>query len=124
MSRILVTDDDLTQLDLRKRLLEAAGHEVAMALNSHDTLRELERGWPQLVIMDLRLANEAGEPDAREGMALIRHIHQGWDRMPLIVLSGWPDVLYGQPEEEMISRLMVKPVSSRELLQAVDELTV
>jgi len=124
MSRILLADDDFVGLDLRKQVLESAGHEVAVAFTPAQTLRQLERGWANLVIMDLRFLNAAGEPDAREGMALIRGIRERGHEAPVVVLSGWPEELYGQAEEKMVSRVMVKPVASRELLEAVEELAL
>jgi hypothetical protein len=39
----------------------------------------------------------------------------------MIVLSGWPDDIYGTPEERMVSRVLVKG-SIRELLQTIAEL--
>ncbi len=124
MSRILITDDDRVQLHLHKLLLEAAGHQVAMASDSPATLRQLECERPDLLIMDLRLMNHGGTPDPREGLALIRRVRQLDGRIPVVVLSGWPDELYGAPEEQMVSRVIVKPVDSRELLGLIDELVV
>jgi hypothetical protein len=40
----------------------------------------------------------------------------------VIVLSGWPDDLYGQPEEQLVSRILPKPVDGRELLSAIHDL--
>jgi CheY-like chemotaxis protein len=122
MSRILMADDDLVQLDLRKQVLESAGHEVELAFTPHQALRQLERGWANLLIMDLRFLNAAGNPDSEEGLTLIRSIHEKGCRAPVVVLSGWPDDLYGHPEEAMVARVMMKPVPSRELLEMVAEL--
>jgi hypothetical protein len=41
----------------------------------------------------------------------------------VVVLSGWPEDLYGEPEEEMVSRIMVKPAGMRLLLETIAELT-
>ncbi len=122
MSRILVCDDDPVQLNLRKMLLEAAGHTVGLAFNPGETLRHMSRQLPDVVVMDLRLLNRLGEPDAREGIELIRRIRERDARVPVIVLSGWPEEIYGQPEETMVSRVMVKPVQTRELLATIAEL--
>jgi CheY-like chemotaxis protein len=122
MSRILVADDDVLQLDLRKQLLEIAGYQVEIALTAHQTVRHLETAPADLVIMDLRFPNEMGEPDAREGMALIRRIRDLGCSVPVIVLSGWPEDLYGQPEEQLVSRILLKPVRTRELLHAIRDL--
>ena len=123
MSRILVADDDPDQLVASKTLLETVGYEVVVAECPSEALRELERSAPSLVVMDLRFPNAAGQPDAREGMALIRRIREAGYRLPVIVLSGWPEDLYGQPEERMVSRIMVKPVKIPVLLETIAELT-
>jgi CheY-like chemotaxis protein len=122
MCRILVADDDQQQLDFRKLVLEAAGHEVTVALDPHETIQRLQQGTSDLVVMDLRFPNPAGTPDSAEGLALIRRIRDVGCRLPVIVLSGWPDDLYGQPEEEMVSRIMVKPVNPGVLMEAIEAL--
>ena len=119
MSRILVVDDDALQLDLRKQLLEVAGYQVETAASAQQTERHLENAPADLVVLDLRFPNALGEPDAQEGLALIRRIRDLGCRVPVIVLSGWPDDLYGAPEERMVSCILVKPVSPRELLDTV-----
>lgn len=122
MCRILVADDDRQQLDFRKLVLEAAGHEVTVALDPTETIRRLQQGAADVVVMDLRFPNSAGTPDSAEGLALIRRIRDGGCRLPVIVLSGWPDDLYGQPEEELVSRIMVKPVNPGVLMEAIEAL--
>ena len=116
MARILVADDDLEQVNLRKSLLEAGGHQVDIALCVQSTLLQVGMGGADLVIMDLRI------PDSTDGLALIREIRAMGCRKPVIVLSGWPEDLYDQPEEAMVSRVMVKPVPMMELLDAVASL--
>jgi CheY-like chemotaxis protein len=123
VARILVADDDLEQVHLRKSLLEVGGHEVDVALCPDATTELLKLGGTDLVIMDLRFANAAGVPDSREGLALIRSIRQLGCAAPVIVLSGWPEELYGQPEEKLVSRIIVKPATMQGLLDAIAELT-
>jgi CheY-like chemotaxis protein len=123
VSRILVADDDPDQLVVTKALLESLGHEVVVAECPSEALRELERSAPGLFLMDLRFPNAAGQPDSREGMALIRRIREAGYRLPVVVLSGWPADLYGEPEEEMVSRILVKPVGIPVLLEMIAELT-
>ena len=118
-----MAEDDPDQLVVSKTLLETVGHEVVVAECPSEAFRELERSAPGLVVMDLRFPNASGQPDAREGMALIRRIREAGYRLPVIVLSGWPEDLYGAPEERMVSRIMVKPVEIPVLLQTIAELT-
>ena len=87
MARILISDDDAIQLDLRKQLLEIAGYEVDVAFSAYQTVHHIQRRQPDLVIVDLRLPNERGEADPNEGLALIRRIREIGCRIPLLVLS-------------------------------------
>ena len=121
MYRILAADDDPLQLELRKTVLESAGHAVVTALSVRATTREIERGKVDLVVMDLRFPNVEGQSDCREGMRLIRHIRELDGAVPIIVLSGWPEDLEGQPEEKMVSRVLLKPVAPKALLAAARE---
>ena len=115
MSHILVADDDVEQVTVQRMLLEALGYEVGTAASPSETLLELQRSRPDLIIVDLRF------PRAVDGLGLIRDIRQTGCLLPMIVLSGWPDDLYGAPEEQMVSRVLVKG-SIRELLQIIAEL--
>ena len=115
MSSILVADDDVEQVSVQRNLLETLGYEVRTAISPADTLSELARNRTDLVIVDLRF------PKATDGLALIRGISEKFCKLPLIVLSGWPDDLYGSPEEELVSRVLMKG-SVRELLRTIAEL--
>jgi CheY-like chemotaxis protein len=122
MPRILVVDDDAQQLALHKHLLEIAGYQVEIVLTALQTVRRLEHAPADLVIMDLRLPNVHGEPDSREGRALIRGIRDLGCRAPVIVLCGWPEDLYGQPEEQLVSRILLKPIRTRDFLNTISDL--
>ena len=120
MSRVLLADDDATQLELQARLLERGGHQVSLAFCPDETIRLLPTA--DIVIMDLRFRNTQGEPDAEEGLALIRRIRACGCRTPVIVVSGWPEELEESPEQQLISRVMTKPVRIASLLAAIGEL--
>jgi CheY-like chemotaxis protein len=115
MARILVADDSLDQVTVQRKLLETLGYQVGTAMSPAETLRELERTRPDLVLVDLRF------PHAADGLALIREVRRRDSKLPMIVLSGWPDDLYGAPEESLVSRIVVKG-SLHELLQTIQEL--
>lgn len=122
MARILLADDQPDQAALRKCLLEGVGHDVRVAQDPPAALREMELAPADLVIMDLRFPNAAGIPDHRLGMALIRSMRKSHPDTPVLVLSGWPDELYGSPEEKMVSAILVKPVSIAALQKAITEM--
>src|SRR5690349_1147727 len=122
MPRILVADDDPVQLDLRKTLLEAAGHEVSLAFSAQQAVRRMREHGADLVILDLRFPNAKGQPDAQEGLALIRGIHDARPATPMMVLSGWTEDIEGAPEERLVTRVLLKPVKPAALMQAIQEL--
>lgn len=115
MARILMADDDAEQIAVQQRLLETFGHQVDTALSTAETLNQLARCHPDLIVMDLRF------PRAADGLGLIRGIRAAGCVLPVIVLSGWPDDVYGAPEEKMVSRVLVKG-SVQELLKTIAEL--
>ena len=115
VARILLADDDREQLLLFQMLLESAGHSVEMAFDPAEMLRRLETG-PHVLVMDLRF------PDTRVGLALIRRIREQGSTLPVIILSGWPEDLYGQLEEAMVQQILVKPIGAGDLLKAIGAL--
>jgi CheY-like chemotaxis protein len=119
MPHILIVDDDLQQLVLRQCILEADGHTVSVAASRPDALRRVSKTPPDLLLMDLRFPNCEGKPDAAEGLALIREAKQRCPGLPVIVLSGWPEDIYGQPEEQFVSTVLQKPFTTARLRSAI-----
>jgi CheY-like chemotaxis protein len=117
MARILVVDDDASQLELRCSLLAAGGHQVVPAFSPTEAMHRVASA--DLVMMDLRFPNERGENDPAEGLALIRRICESGSSAAIIVLSGWPECLEGQPEAQLVSRVLSKPIGLEAMLQAI-----
>lgn len=119
MARILVADDDAGQLELRCQLLAAGGHQVTPAFSPSEAMRQLVSA--ELILMDLRFPNADGIDDPAEGLRLIRRIRESGNRVPIVVVSGWPEYLDGQPEAQMISRVLSKPIGFEALLRAIND---
>jgi CheY-like chemotaxis protein len=115
VARLLVVDDDHTQVELRKMLLETAGHEVWVATSAGEALRLLTEQSPDLLLMDL------GLPAIRDGLQLIRGARLLPSRVKIIVVSGWPLELFERPEQKMVDNVLTKPVRFHDLLEAVRE---
>jgi len=103
MARILVVEDDTGQLEIRKQILEHAGHEVVAAENADEAIGRL-RGC-ELIVMDLQI------PTPEDGLRLIR-ASTGSAR--IIVLSG------AAPDPNLpVDEFLTKPCSSRKLLETI-----
>jgi len=98
-----VVEDDTSQLEIRRQILEHAGYEVVTA---QDATQALERwqGCP-IVVMDLRI------PEPEDGVRLIEAI-AGQAR--IIVLSG------GQVDPTLpVDEFLTKPFPSKRLLESI-----
>ena len=107
MARILVVEDDAGQLEIRKQILEHAGYEVVTAENADDAIDRLSGCG--LVVMDLQI------PTPEEGMKLIG---AAAGSACIIVLSG------ALPDGHLpVDDFLVKPFSSRKLLETIARFT-
>jgi CheY-like chemotaxis protein len=107
MVRVLVVEDDASQLEIRRQILEHAGYEVVAA---QDAAQALER-WEgcSVVVMDLRL------PEPEDGARLIQALA---GKTRIIVLSG------GQVDPELpVDEVLTKPCPSRRLLESIGKWT-
>ena len=103
MSRILVVEDDASQLEIRKQILAHAGHDVVTAQDASEALQR----WKDcpIVVMDLRI------PETEDGLRLIQAIA---GRARIIVLSG------GQVDRRLpVDDFLTKPCPSKRLLESI-----
>ena len=107
MARILVVEDDTDQLNLRKQLLEHAGHDVVSAETAEDAIQHLP--GCQVVVMDLQI------PTREAGLQLIQAA-SGSAR--IIVLSG-----SAADSELPVDEFLTKPCPSKRLLEAIAKVT-
>jgi CheY-like chemotaxis protein len=107
MARVLLVEDDLDQLAIRRELLEHAGYEVYTAQTAAEALPRL--GGCQVVLTDLHI------PELEDGLKLIDFASAA--RTRVIVLSGArADTPHG------VDEFLVKPCSSRKVLEAIARL--
>jgi len=98
-----VVEDDTSQLEIRRQILEHAGYEVVTAQDATEAL-ERWQGCP-IVVMDLRI------PEPEDGVRLIEAI-AGQAR--IIVLSG------GQVDPTLpVDEFLTKPFPSKRLLESI-----
>jgi CheY-like chemotaxis protein len=83
MARILVVDDNDLVLQTVRGMLERAGHQVAVAVDGRDGLRQLRSGSFDLVVTDILM------PEL-EGFEMMRALRQASSAIPIIVMTGGP----------------------------------
>jgi DNA-binding response OmpR family regulator len=118
MARILLVDDDVDQLEIRKLLLETEGHEVDVASDGKTASRTFEERRPGLVVMDLRL------PGVEDGRALIRDLRARSPSVRIVVLSGLGAEVLRLPEAGLVDQVLHKPFPSGRFLDLISKLSV
>jgi CheY-like chemotaxis protein len=115
-SSILVLDDDPSVRLALRVLLEGAGYTVEEARAGHEALRACEGGRTALLIADVVM------PDM-DGLEVLRTLRRTHPTLPVILLTGkevlpWGD-LAAIATHLGARHVFLKPMSSRELLEAV-----
>jgi len=110
MARVLLVDDDLDQLELRKLILEQAGHEVRSAAGAADGLRQFDERQPEFVLMDLRL------PKTEDGALLLRALRARSATVKILVLTGAAGELARLPDARLADHILEKPIRTQQLL--------
>lgn len=84
MTRILIVDDNPTNLKLARIVLEGEGYPVETAENAEAALLVLERISPQIVLMDLQLPG-------MNGLELTRALRQDsrWSETWIVALTAY-----------------------------------
>jgi len=118
MSRILVIDDDEQVRALLSEILRRAGHDVAEAVNGADGLAQYQARPADLVITDLIMPE-------KEGVETILELRKAYPTVRIIAISGGgragPRNLLPIAAAVGARRVIVKPFSRQEILEAVRE---
>ncbi|HZP64235.1 MAG TPA: response regulator [Terriglobales bacterium] len=111
MAKILCIDDDVVGLQMRKLLLEAQGYEVLTAPTGQQGLAEMAKQRVDMVVLDYQMPAMNGG----EVAGLIRH---KWPRVPIVMLSGYPD---DAPAEirELVDAFVTKGDSTPQFLSVI-----
>lgn len=80
--KVLVIEDDQDLVDLVSLLLRGDGYRVEIACNGKEALDSIERGAPDLILLDMKMPVMSGAEFARE--LEVRYGHKA----PIVVLTA------------------------------------
>jgi hypothetical protein len=100
--RVLIVDDDEAVREVLTAMLMNLGHQVVACADGPAALMALEREAFDLACIDLVMP-------LMEGWELIDIIKQRWPRLPVIVITGWMDLVKPQDRQVAIDGLIQKP---------------
>lgn len=118
MTRIIVVEDDIGQLEELVSFLEHSGHEVCGAVNSTELETCLAQFNPEIVLLDYCLPGETGAALAgrlRErfgtsvGIVMVTALNRGTDRIECRLAGA--------------DNYLVKPINFTELLALIDNMS-
>ena len=115
MLQVLMVDDDAGQLRIRESVIRSAGLEVNLAFNAEEALEILRSRGREIgvVITDHVLPGVQGAELVRG----LRHLNPS---IPVVVLSGMPDI---EPEYDGLDVIVRhKPLPAGELIRLVQGL--
>ena len=114
---VLIVDDEPDVRKVVKMTLEKAGYDVIEAEDGEKAIQEVNKGENPLmldvIISDIRMPKI-------NGVEAINYFQQQYPRVPLIVLTGFPDMemATGFLKQGIVDYL-VKPVEKEKLTKAV-----
>ena len=113
MAKVLVLDDVFDAVNLVKRILEAAGHEVHGFTDEESALGFIKENQIDLAILDIKLKK-------RTGVEVLAEIKSIAPATRAIMLTGYPTVETTQESFRLgASEYCVKPIDNEVLEETV-----
>ena len=113
MAKVLVLDDVFDAVNLVKRVLQAASHEVFGFTDEEEALGFIKENQVDLAILDIKLKKRTGV----EVLAEMKNIAPA---TRTIMLTGYPTVETTQESYRLgASEYCVKPIDNKELEETV-----
>ncbi len=118
MKTVLIAEDNPTNRELLRELLEIRGYTVAEACNGQEALVSVEQAPPDILLLDI------GMP-VLDGFAVVRKLRENPRLTSLPVVSVTAYAMQGDREKIMNSGFdgyLSKPVNSSSLFKELDRL--
>lgn len=110
---VLLVDDEPDFLETTCKRMKRRGYSVKTAASCEAAFRELQTGWPQVVILDVML------PD-KDGILCLKEIKQAWPAIAVILLTGHASMQAGLKSVEYGAHdYCLKPVEFDQLVEKI-----
>ena len=115
--RVLIVDDEVDVRKVARRTLEKAGYQVLEAEDGEKAIEVINTGDNRMmldtIICDIRMPKI-------NGVEAINYLRQQYPRVPIVVLTGFPDVEMATSFlRQGVVDYLVKPVEGEKLRAAV-----
>lgn len=83
MKKILIVEDDISIRELLVDILEQKGYLVSSSVNGAEGIKSLEKGAPDLILMDVAMPIMDGYAFRKEVL-----LNSKWNKIPVIAMSS------------------------------------
>jgi CheY-like chemotaxis protein len=119
MGKVLIVDDNATNLKLVRYVVEAAGYEVTTAIDAESALAALARAKPDVILMDVQLPGV-------DGLELTRRIKANPETAGVAIIAVTAYAMKGDREKALeagCDDYVTKPIDTRALPAVIDRYT-
>lgn len=118
--KLLVVDDQGPVGEIISRIARQGGWEAVHTV-SPDRIEEILRA-EQIDVLLLDFAVDGNPRSEKNGLAIIESLRAKGATLPIILFSGWPDLIDKRRARELgVLRVLEKPLSIQELRQTLAE---
>jgi two-component system cell cycle response regulator len=113
---VMIVEDPRIDLKLAGHSIELGGHVVLSSTSAEEALAQLQRGHPDVVLLDLNLPG-------MDGLSFVRLLKADADtrRLPIVAITAYPDTFQ---RNELLAAgcaaYLGKPVDMRRLIQELE----
>ena len=115
-TRVLIVEDEMLNREVMAEALSEAGFEVDEADTADQAVEMLDIDGYRLVVTDIHM------PGRLDGIGLARHVHNQHPKMPIVFVTGRPDVLARLRDAGIPGTSLAKPFALDELVKVVRDL--
>jgi two-component system, chemotaxis family, chemotaxis protein CheY len=119
LGRVLVVDDDECVRQTLRLILKRAGYDVVEAEDGEKGVAAIQKSDGDALLVDLIICDLC--MPKMNGMEAITYFHSQFPSVPVIVLTGTPDLINAKKlkMEQGVTGYLVKPIRPTELVAAV-----
>jgi CheY-like chemotaxis protein len=113
--RILIVDDNVTNLKLVAYLMKAKGYEVTTAVDAESALEAVRKARPRLILMDLQLPGV-------DGLELTKQLKADPATREIIVIAVTAYAMKGDQDRAIAAGCddyVTKPIDTRQLPETI-----
>lgn len=118
--KLLVVDDQGPVGEIISRIAQQGGWEAVHTV-SPDRIGEILRA-EQIDVLLIDYAIDGNPRSEKNGLAIIEDLRAAGTKIPIVLFSGWPDLIDRKRAKELgVLRVLEKPLSIQELRQTLVE---